>query len=120
MARSVWTKTNAGHQMEGFAEMVTISTDVYKKFIKMITFNSDIMTMTIDVFCMSQIKVPALIKRVVLNAHAQQALHQVLSEYVKILMNASKIMSCVRLDATILPVQFNCNALFRNLVNITR
>ena len=108
---------NARHQTEGFAETVTIFIDVYQKVDR--DYYSNVcttMTITFDVSCMCQIKVPAQTKKVASNAHAQQALRLVLSEYVKILMNASKIMSCVRLDATILPVQFNCNTLFRNLV----
>ena len=65
-------------------------------------------TITFDVSCMCQIKVPAQTKKVVLNVRVQQDLHQVLSEYVRILMNASKTMSCVRLDAITLLVRFDC------------
>ena len=65
---------------------------------------------------MCQIKVPAQTKKVASNAHAQQALRLGLSEYVKILMNASKIMSCVHLDATTPLVRFNYNNLCRDSV----
>ena len=42
------------------------------------------MGIILDVSSLCQNKVPAQIKRVALNARAQQGLHQVLSEYVKI------------------------------------
>ena len=74
------------------------------------------MVMIFDVSCLYQIKVPAQTKKVALNARVHQDLHQVLSEYVKIQMNASKIMSFVRLDATILPVRFICYKMFSDSI----
>ena len=85
MERSVWTKTNARHQTEGFAGMVTIFMDVYQKVYQDNNpVSQNIMTIAFHVSCMCRIKVPAQIKRAVLNARVQQDLHQVLSEYVKI------------------------------------
>ena len=83
MARSVLTKTNARHRTEGFAEMVSIFI-VKKNFICTDFVTQNIFVITFDVSCMCQIKVPAQTKKVASNAHAQQALRLVLSEYVKI------------------------------------
>ena len=60
-----------------------MSIRVYEDYTIHLIIYVNLLVIIFDVSCFCQIKVPAQIKRVVLNARAQQDLHQVLSEYVK-------------------------------------